>query len=218
LQPGSIIKLALLVKALQEVKIGINPPALIRCGCKMKSKEDWNTFFPLMEAAKLMSGSKNEKGIIKSVGFYLGDGGIFDENKGGDVTAPFRVRLYGVDTGGVPGKELTKDVIIVSAKKNNAWFDIDISSYHIENPDSGFFVAFCLLDWEFYKIKKDYKNGFPQGTNYSGDVAMPRLGITKNELKEEGQSYLGDNTYWGWQWLKDPFNRSFMIRAAIAPD
>jgi CarboxypepD_reg-like domain len=121
LEPGGTIKLALLVKALQGVKIGINPPALTKCGSKMTSKALWSSWIPLMEAARFMSGSRNKKGIIQSVGFYLGDGGIFDANKGGDVTAPFRVRLYGVDTGGAPGKELTKDVIIVSAKKNNVW-------------------------------------------------------------------------------------------------
>jgi len=147
----------------------------------------------------------------------LGNGHILSNNSGGDVTAPFRIKLYAIDTSGAPGEEITKDIIIVSAKKNNAWFDVDISAYCIEDPDSGFFVSFCLLDTGYYKAKKGYDYQYNHMIWSSAYIATPRLGTTEHEFKES-QCYVGGSGYWGWQWNKEPFNDSYMIRATIMPE
>jgi hypothetical protein len=214
---NDIVKLSPAVTVLKEVKIGYKTSEITTVGSKMKSEDSWSTVYPNFEQAMFMEGTKNLKGTIQKVSFYLGNGYVLKFNEKGDVTAPFRLKLYAVDTDGTPGKELTKDIIIVSAKKNNSWFDVDMSAYHIENPDSGFFVAYCLLGKEFYEIKKSYENELPEGAANGKYVLTPRLGLVLDKLKHE-QCYEGSNTYWGWEWRKYIYNYSYMIRATIAPD
>ncbi len=73
--------------------------------------------------------------------------------KNGDVTAPFRIRLFGIDTDGKPGKELTKDNDHNACEKKQIsglmWmYRLMISKI----PDSGFYAAFSLLPYEYYQI------------------------------------------------------------------
>lgn len=210
---NSIIKLNPLVTALTEVKIGINAPAIVKLGSRLKSGSNWFSFLPNMEVAMFMTGSANAKGVISSVGFYLGAGNLFSGNRG-DVTAPFRIRLYEADSTSKPGEELIKDIIIVSAKKNNAWCDVDVSAYQITNPRNGFFVAFCLLDKNYYEVKRSYKQDPVKTEGNSKFILTPRLAFNQNEFKE-GLSYRGINDHTGWRWNKGPYN--YLIRAAIAP-
>jgi len=190
----TIIKLSVLVKVLREVRIG-----LIQCGSKANTQDVWTAYWPLNEEAMFMTASKNAKGTIQSVGFYLGNA------QGGDAIAPFRVKIYDVDAHGMPGKELTKDILIVSAKKNNAWFDVDLSDYNISNPPGGFFVAFCLIDAKHYKAS----NG--------AQLLTPRLGMTENEFKNS-QSFRGEYKHREHEWYKEPFTYNYMIRASIVPE
>ncbi len=194
LKPRDTIKLFTLVKVLREVRI-----SLFQCGSKMKSQDLWAAYRPLNEHAMFMFGSKNVKGSIQSIGFYLGNA------EGGNAIAPFRVRIYSVNDDGTPGRELTENLIIISAKKTNAWFDLDISAYAIQNPGNGFFVAFCLIDAKHYKASN--------GTQ----LLTPRLGMTENEFKNS-QSFRGEYRHKEREWYKEPFNYNYMIRASIVPE
>jgi hypothetical protein len=211
-----VIKLSPMMNMLHEVKIGINAPALIIMGNKAKINDGMGASLPGYEMATYIAGSKNIKGKVKTVGFFLCDG--HSVAKGGDATAPFRIKIYGVDTNGKPGKELTQDIIIVSAKKNNAWFDVDMSAYHIKNPDSGFFVAFCVLDERYYKIKKGYQDSH---IKIDSNFSTPRMGATEAHGLKQIQ-YMGEDTMFGWEW-NDGFNpgwkqMNYMIRATVEPD
>ncbi len=135
----------------------------------------------------------------------------------------------------LPDEELSKDIIIVSAKQNNTWFDVDISAYCIQNPDNGFFVAFGMLNHEYYNLKKgaEATNEFGQpwetidslgvhhvfGARNTADVITPRLGVTLTELKEP-RSYFSCTSLqnMSWHWEKDYFDRRYLIRATIAPE
>jgi hypothetical protein len=125
---GQLIKLQPITTMLKEVRVGIISPNIVSLGSKVMHEDFWKSTLPNFELAMYMTGSKSLRGIIRSVGFYLGNGGLLGPNKGGDVTAPFRIRFYDVDTSGQPGKELTNETIIVSGKKNSAWFDVDVSA------------------------------------------------------------------------------------------
>ena len=194
----TIIKLATLVKVLREVKIG-----LIQCGSKVNAQDVWTAYWPLNEEAMFMTASKNAKGTLQSVGFYLGNA------QGGDAIAPFRVKIYDVDAHGMPGKELTKDILIVSAKKNNTWFDVDLSDYNISNPPGGFFVVFCLIDATNYQANLKIQMG--------SDIVTPRLGMTEHEFNSQ-HSYRGENKHGRMKWQKEQFTDNYMIRATIVPE
>jgi hypothetical protein len=233
LQINTIIKLEPIVNMLKEVKIGVNTPVTIKVGSKQKSSNEMTWTLTGTDMAAFMEGSKNVKGFIQTIGFYLSNGRGY--LKGGDVTAPFRIKLFAVDVDGKPGEELTKDIIIVSARKDRAWFDIDISAYHIRNPDSGFFVSFTLLNYEYYKVKKGAVTDDGSGERWAtidtsgvrhyfgawnaADVITPRLGVSSQESKQCRCYFSGTSLQdMSWHWIKDIYHSGYMIRATIAPD
>jgi len=219
-EAGHIIKLMRAVKN-PRVNIGQSEPVIISVGSKMqKSGKVCYNVDPGYEDAMFMHGSQDVQGTIKTVGFYVSDG---RKSENGDATAPFRIRIFKIDTAAGPGEELTKDVIIVAAKKSNAWFDVDISAYNIENPCDGFYVAISMLDSGYYKIKKGAPtlDAMGQPIEYGADasnIIMPKLGFT--EEFEMPRSYFsinrsGENMT--RHWIPDYYNRSYMIRATIMP-
>ena len=199
----------------------VNHNQVFKVGSEKKSGKYYNTIIdPGYENAMYMHGSQEIQGIIQTVGFYLSDG---KGDTKGDVTAPFRIRLFKIDTAGAPGTELTKDIIVTSAKKSNTWCDIDISAYNIESPCEGFYVAFSLLDSGYYRIKKGAPTLDAMGKPLEfgavpANILMPRLMDTEGEFGIP-ESYfslnrsLSDLTR---QWQKEYYNKSYLIRATIS--
>lgn len=183
---NAVIRLQAFITNLNEVRVGINKATVIAVSSKSNnSSRNSFSFMPLNEGALFMAESAGIKGIIQTVSFYIKD------NNGGNAKAPFMVKLYTVNADGAPGMGIISDVIIVSATKKNAWFDVDISGYRIEVPENGFFVSFSLLDDTYYKIKA--KQEFVNGYLSSNNVIAPRLGMSKGEFSEH-LSYDRSNT------------------------
>ena len=241
ISPNGITLLWPHINILREVQIGTNTSTLMKVGSKEKESKYSAITSPGGDMAAFMEGSKDIKGTIQTVGFFLSNG--HDIYKGGNVTAPFRIKLFAVDTNGKPGMEMTKDTIIVSAQKNNEWFDVDLSAYHIANPDSGFFVTFSLLNIEHYKLKKGVKTTDEYGRPYEtiddlgvhhnlgaesrSDIITPRLGATLIGKSKPG-SYFSTTTLQDMSWHWEPARAnlsyriygdlSYLIRATIAPE
>lgn len=102
------------------------------------------------------------------------------------MTTPFRIRIFAADSRGAPDVELTKDILIVAAKKSG-WFDVDISAYNIANPENGFCIAFSLLNSEYYQDDNEWKN--PTGMYSGAYIRSPRMQITTND--KEALSFWG---------------------------
>jgi len=194
----AVVKLTPLVKVLKEVKIGI-----VQFGSRAKREELWTAYNPMHEEALYMQDTHQVTGTVQSVGFFLSNA------VDGDVTAPFRIRIYEASTDTLPAKELTKDIIVVTAYKTNTWFDVDLSAYDIAVPKNGFFVAFCLFDGKNYRTST--QPGI--GTN----VVTPRLGMTQYEFNRH-LSYHWQNRNKTWYWEREPFTNNYMIRATVVPD
>jgi hypothetical protein len=208
LEKGGDVELQPLVVQLQEVIVGATE---IRVGSKAKHYDLTGSIMPAMDAAMFMKSAAGKKGVIKSVGFFLTDG--THGNIHGDVTAPFRVRLFGVDSEGKPGKELTKEIIIAAASTNEQWFDINLAHLQIKNPRKGFFVSFSLLTTTYYQLRQGY---LPQeNLSNSADFATPRIGVTKREFSEHF-SYTRNMDWYNGKWQEDQ-KSNFMIRATITP-
>lgn len=101
-----------------------------------------------------MDNDEGLKAIIQNVSFFI--------SREGKPKAPFRIRFYEVQEDGSPGRDLTKESIIVTPKKGNAWFKIDVSKYKILVPKEGYFVA---MEWIFTE-KKYYFDTLIQGKNW----------------------------------------------------
>jgi hypothetical protein len=204
------VRLLPIVTVLNEVKVGYKA---IKVGSTLKSGFGKASFLPGMEVAMFMAGSKSQGGNIKSVGYFLSNGNNILHEGNGDVGAPFRIQIYSVDSNGMPGKSLTKDIIIAKAKKNNQWFDVDVSGYNIENQENGFFVAFSLLDRTYYKLSAGYTSN--QGfVVRSEDILTPHLAFSQHEFKES-LSYIATKPYNELIWRKDSFGNNYLIRATI---
>jgi len=215
--PNHSIKLLPIIKP-QKYKAGHSE--LVSVGSKNKTAKNANaTVDPGYEQAMFMHGSQDMQGIVQTVGFYLVDG---SGKAKGDAAAPFRIRLFKIDTAAGPGEELTKDIIITSAKKGDAWLDVDISAYNIESPCDGFYAAISFLDSGYYKVKKDAPtrdflgNPLEYGAGPQ-DIMMPRIAHTVDEF-EMPRSYFsinrsGENMT--RHWISDYYNFSYMIRATI---
>lgn len=211
---GVVVQLVPALNLLKNVNVIAGSPSTTNVGCNTRFTGGTAGLLPGYEIAMFMRGSDTVKGVIQSVGYFVSNG--HSVAKGGDATAPFRVKLYEADTDGSPGMELTKDIIIVNAKKNEAWFDVDLTTYHIANPVNGFFVSFCLLDSGYYKIKEGYK--FKELGGNVVNFASPRLAT--HQLKQgECRSYRGfRSSIFGLEWEKGPYNDDYMIRAAVVPE
>lgn len=110
------------------------------------------------QIALYIDNNKNVNGYIEKVSYYLSDKG--------NVEAPFRVRVLGVDSlNQAPGKDLIPEILVVQPPdKTDGWFDVDLSEYQIRVPAEGFFVAmqgvfpndysYYAGDSEFFEIGK----------------------------------------------------------------
>jgi len=192
---------------LKEVTIG--KPKL-EVGSKFKSHALTASFFPDMDAAMFMVGSAETRGTIHSVGFYISDGHITGQ---GDAKAPFRIKIFEVSEEGSPGRELTNDIIVTAATENNEWFDIDLSHYKIKVPRRGFFVCFSLLNKDYYLLGQAY-NKDPLMTK-SIDIITPRLGMTKDEFKDQLSYFRYNKGKEYGRWIKNQYESNYMVRALI---
>ncbi len=85
------------------------------------------------QSALRISNSMKSKGVIQSVEYFL--------SKKGNTDAPFRVRIFKVDSTGKPGKDLIEDAIVVKPEIEDGWYSVDISMLEIEMPSNGVFVS-----------------------------------------------------------------------------
>lgn len=80
---------------------------------------------------------KHRPGVIRTVSFYIGEGGRPKES--------FRVRIYRADgPHRSPGTNLLSQNLVVAAPGGGQWFTVDISPHVVEAPRDGFFVA---MEW-----------------------------------------------------------------------
>lgn len=103
------------------------------------------------QTALLIENKKGREGEICSIQYYL--------SKKGNTSAPFRVRIYTIDTvSGRPVDDLLNDALIVKPSKNGGWFSVDLSAYHIMIPSQGFFAAIEGIYPSVYSESADTTN------------------------------------------------------------
>ncbi len=74
------------------------------------------------------------QGKIESVQYFL--------SEKGNTNAPFRIRIYEVDSlNHGPGEDLLKEFLVVQPDITGGWYDVNLLDYDLSLPDGGFFVA-----------------------------------------------------------------------------
>jgi hypothetical protein len=104
------------------------------------------------QTALFIENERKQTGKIISVSFKL--------SGKGNTEAPFRVRLYFLDTlSGKPGKDLFGEMLVVKPNIRHGWFTVDLSQYNLNAPSEGFFAAMEGVfpnDFDFYFGEKGF--------------------------------------------------------------
>ncbi len=85
------------------------------------------------QTALKIENEKQQEGILSSVKYYLAGEGNTD--------APFRVRVYNIDTNGLPGKDLVEDAVVVRPESGEGWLTVNLEELNIAVPPEGIYVA-----------------------------------------------------------------------------
>ncbi len=85
------------------------------------------------QTALFLKNKKNKTGILTTVSYYL--------SKDGNTDAPFRARIYSMDSSGLPGTDLVEDAIVVKPEMGEGWYSINIEKLKIEMPEEGVYIA-----------------------------------------------------------------------------
>jgi len=117
------------------------------------------------QIALFIENSSNKEGLIESVSFKL--------SPKGNVEAPFRVRLYYVDTiTGRPLGNLLKELLVVKPNIEKGWFKVNLSEYRLTAPAEGFFVAMEGVfpnDFDFYFGNESFVDVSENNNNQTDD-------------------------------------------------
>lgn len=133
------------------------------------------------QTALFLKSRKNKPGIITSVAYYL--------SKEGNTDAPFRVRIYSVDSIGMPGRDIIEDAIVVKPETGDGWYAINIEKLRIRIPEDGLFIAIEGVfpddyeeyygESEFIDLRKQNKQNKNMSLTYG-----QRLGYNRKCRKE----------------------------------
>ncbi len=157
------------------------------------------------QTALFIKNKKRKKGTISAVRFYL--------SKKGNTNSPFRVRIYKREVNSPkPGKDLLKEVIIAKPDVKGGWYKVDLSQFHIEVPEDGFFVAIegiypydYLQEDAGFNDLSDNEERVPNSVSYG-----QRLGYSNKKGKNTWHYSLAHT----WFQLNDQ-NYNVMISAEI---
>jgi len=127
---------------------------------------------------------ENEKhtagGYIASVKFYL--------SKKGNTEAPFRVRLYSIDSiNGKPGKDMLREVVIVKPENiKKGWYEVNLRQYGLTIPNEGFYVAMQGVYPEDYEVNLEGFDSEEATETEEPDISYgQRLGYTKSKKNRD---------------------------------
>ena len=147
------IRLAESITGLDEVKIDpLKSPTITLSGLKTRYGAHFQPG-PNREFAQYMPNDKKITGTIISVGFELND----DVH---GIEMPFNIEILSRSKDSIfPDTALFTDSIIVRNPEKKKRLSVDISHYHIQVPENGFFVVFQTLPRSYYKNNSIWYDG-----------------------------------------------------------
>lgn len=152
----------------------------------------------------------SEGGYIATVSYYL--------SKRGNTDAPFRVRLFLVDSvTRKPGNDMFYEVLIVKPENDwKGWHTVDLRQFRLKVPEDGFFVAMQGVYPDDYNVElEDFDNA---DTKDEQEEDVPeisygqRLGYSKNRRNRDNTWHYSLSHTW-FQLKNQPYG--VMISAEI---
>ncbi len=167
------------------------------------------------QAALFIDNDKGINGKILSVNYYL--------SVKGNTNAPFRVRIYRVDSlTGMPGSDLLGEMVVVKPDIRRGLYSVDVGKFDIMVPENGFYIAMEGVfpnDYEFY-TGSSYFVDLSAGDkvdiiddDQSDEITYgQRLGFTKSR-KDKNNTWHYSLSHTWFQLKKQPFG--IMVSADI---
>lgn len=121
---------------------------------KRKAKEGFWSKPGTIIGYHIKNENKDKNIILKKIEFFVNDEGV--------VSTPIRVRFFEVDAIGCPTKDLDTVQLIITPKKGNKWYEVNLSVLNIELPDNGLCVGFEYIEDKpkyYFDIEITNKNG-----------------------------------------------------------
>jgi hypothetical protein len=105
--------------------------------------------------------------------------------------AQFNIRLYIIDSLGLPNKPLHNTNILVTAEKGINKTKIDLENYYMEFPKNGLFVAIQWLQLKQNELERSYKNNETKEKTTITEIE-PSFAVENNQRKGYGWTYNGE--------------------------
>ncbi|MBN2611836.1 MAG: carboxypeptidase-like regulatory domain-containing protein [Bacteroidales bacterium] len=165
------------------------------------------------QAALLVENDKGIDGKLLTVNYYL--------SASGNTDAPFRVRLYAVDTiTGEPGNDMINEIIVVKPDIKRGWYGVDIRKFDICVPENGFFIAMEGVfpnNYDFYTGDDGFIDltGGNQVIEDDAPVSIiygQRLGYSRNR-KDKNNTWHYSLSHTWFQLKRQPFG--IMVSAEV---
>jgi hypothetical protein len=165
------------------------------------------------QVALFVENEKKVNGKILCLNYYL--------SSSGNTDAPFRVRLYSVDTvSGSLGDDLIDDMIVVKPDIKKGWYSVDVRKLDIMVPENGFYIAMEGVfpnDYDFYAGDGDFVDLTTGDKEMETDVPVSiiygqRLGYSRRRKDKDNTWHYSLSHTW-FQLKKQPFG--IMVSADI---
>jgi hypothetical protein len=161
----------------------------------------------------LVENDRGQYGKLIEVSFFL--------SADGNTSAPYRVRIYDIDSiSGLPNRDIIDEILVAKPSGSDGWHTIDISAYNIAFESQGVFVALEGIfpnDYEYYSGNDEFIEISNKNINSPVEDLQPgtvsygqRLGF--NRKKAENTWHYSLSHIW-FQLRKQ--NYGVMIRATV---
>jgi len=137
------------------------------------------------------------------------NGSFFIARRSRKPEAPFRVRVYNIDSkSGNPGDDLIHDNIIVHGSRRGGWLTVDLSKYNLQAPSGGYFIAVEWIDSGDQYYYQTYINPLGKDVTNYGQVISSTKNIKTNNTWSK---FLGQ----GWKVPSDTIYFNSLIISEI---
>jgi hypothetical protein len=140
------------------------------------------------EYAIFLGADSSRHGELETMYFYI--------TKEGVPNSRFRVHVYDIDTGYMPGSDLLDSIVILHANMGDEWVSADVSARHVAVGRGVFISIEWILGYGNNPNLVTSKN-FPAAGRFNGQVPA----YTQDYYKQSSLLYIRKNAAMPWRYL-----------------
>jgi hypothetical protein len=139
------------------------------------------------EDAIFLGADSSRHGILENIYYYIADGGL--------PHSKFRVHVYDIDTGYMPGNDLLDSVVILHGNEGNEWVAVNVQSRNIP-VGRGLFISMEWISGYGNDLRLVTSKKYPRQPPFQGQI----LAATEGYYKQFSLYYIRKNTKSPWRY------------------